>query len=587
MQAMASAVEVHSLRAPPSAASARGTCKSTDPETKHEAGERARQADRRRQQKPEPARDEKDPGGVRPRDGAGDPDRDEHGDELGKQEMLDAAQDHEQPQPDAAGDEKRAASVDGCAEWPARGASGERSREGEGSGRECERLAGERPHRPHGGVCGGERDLAEKRPDEEDRGARERERLSETAADEGGHGRSHQESTDAVRPGGSAGDRGGPVRSPPGDDGPGDELGGTERAQAKREEEAARSGETVQRGEAVHRGEGERGAQATAPSGTVRRLLARRPLGSASGHRRAAGRVTLSCVRPSFPWSTSSTMRFALASAVLLAAAAASAQTPPVPDVLDEAGPKAAVLVLGTFHFASPGRDRYRPRFAVDMLSAERQREVEDVVEQLAAYRPTRIAVEVLPERQAELDSLYDAYRTGHHVLGANEVYQLGFRLGARLGHDRVYAVDAPARLYEAIQTQEEWDARVQDFAPVDTTWDARYRAFYAYEDSLKTVLPLGSTLRYLNSPARVRQSHGAYLVGSFRLGTDDDPFGPDWATRWFNRNLRIFYNLQRITRGPDERLLLLIEAGHVPLIQSAVVSSPEYRLVEVGEVLR
>ena len=280
-------------------------------------------------------------------------------------------------------------------------------------------------------------------------------------------------------------------------------------------------------------------------------------------------------------------MRRSLLSVFLLSVAAVSAQTPHAPDVFDETGPKADVLVLDTFHFASPGRDRYRPRFAVNVLSAERQREVEDVVEHLAAFRPTRIAVEVLPRRQAELDSLYDAYRTGRDELGANEVYQLGFRLAARLGHERVYAVDAPARLYETIQTQEEWDARVRDLAPVDTTWDARYRALYAYEDSLKTVLPLGSTLRYLNSPDRVRQSHGAYLVGSFRLGTADDPFGPDWATRWFNRNLRIFSNLQRITRGPDERLIIIIGAGHVPLIQSFVESSPEYRLVEVGEVLR
>jgi hypothetical protein len=55
----------------------------------------------------------------------------------------------------------------------------------------------------------------------------------------------------------------------------------------------------------------------------------------------------------------------------------------------------------------------------------------------------------------------------------------------------------------------------------------------------------------------------------------------------WYNRNLRIFRNLQRITRGPDERLLLIIGSGHLPILRFVAEHSPEYVLEEPGDYLR
>ena len=109
---------------------------------------------------------------------------------------------------------------------------------------------------------------------------------------------------------------------------------------------------------------------------------------------------------------------------------------------------RADVLLLGTFHFDDPVFDDYKPQFPWDPFSPEHQREIEEVVELLAHYGPTRIALEWPANRQAELDSLYTAYLAGAITLRANEREQLGFRLARRLGHDRVYAVDVPGRSY-------------------------------------------------------------------------------------------------------------------------------------------
>ena len=50
-------------------------------------------------------------------------------------------------------------------------------------------------------------------------------------------------------------------------------------------------------------------------------------------------------------------------------------------------------------------------------------------------------------------------------------------------------------------------------------------------------------------------KSHGIYLVDWFKVGMGHEYTGPDWITAWYNRNLRIFANLQRITEDAGERI--------------------------------
>lgn len=72
----------------------------------------------------------------------------------------------------------------------------------------------------------------------------------------------------------------------------------------------------------------------------------------------------------------------------------------------------AHVLVLGTYHFANPGLDVVRAEVA-DVMSATKQAELAAVVQALARFRPTKIAVEVEPASTARRDCVYYAYRRG------------------------------------------------------------------------------------------------------------------------------------------------------------------------------
>lgn len=54
-----------------------------------------------------------------------------------------------------------------------------------------------------------------------------------------------------------------------------------------------------------------------------------------------------------------------------------------------------------------------------------------------------------------------------------------------------------------------------------------------------------------------------------------------------YDRNLRIFRNLQRLTSSPEERILLVIGAGHLPILQFVASTSPEYELMDVRDYQR
>ncbi len=253
--------------------------------------------------------------------------------------------------------------------------------------------------------------------------------------------------------------------------------------------------------------------------------------------------------------------------------------------------PRAQVLVLGVFHFQDAGRDSYKPQFPFDIRTAQRQRELEDVIARLAAWRPTRIAIEQRSEQQARVDSLYAIYPGGGMDTLQNEIYQVAYRLAKRLGHAAVFAVDAPARFLDSAMTEAEWNRRKSAIkaGPLSATdWDARYTAVYRSDDSLKTVRTLRESLLAANDPERLALGHGHYLVGTVLDGPPGEYLGADgFVSAWHTRNIRIYSNVARLIRSPDERVLLVIGAGHAPIIRSQFVSAPFAKLVDVAEVLR
>ena len=239
---------------------------------------------------------------------------------------------------------------------------------------------------------------------------------------------------------------------------------------------------------------------------------------------------------------------------------------------------RAQVLVLGTYHMG--GSSDYIQTSTDDVLSPRRQREIEALVNALAAFRPTKIMVEAPLARDSALNARFRRYLAGQDTLRRNEIDQIGFRLAKRLGHGRVYAID---------YTQDEDIGRVVGWAAQhgDTGFVNGVQRFgarlQAQSDSLR-VLTITEYLRRLNSPAEDALGQAAYLRMA-RVGRDTMYVGADVVAGRYARNLKIFANLARLT-APGDRVLVIYGASHGKLLRDFIRESPDLQLVDPDRYL-
>ena len=249
------------------------------------------------------------------------------------------------------------------------------------------------------------------------------------------------------------------------------------------------------------------------------------------------------------------------------------------------------VLTLGTFHFSFPNLDvrKIEAGDQIDVLDPQYQKEIEDIVGRLARFKPTIIAIERPRDKQAHYDSLYNDYLQGRYQLSRSEDNQIGFRLAQLMGIKSLHCIDSWGRDYE--------DA-AKVFADKGSP---EYKKFVGYftanPDSSKRFLPrfifktkgIRAELLRLNEANNIRKDLGNYLIGVFKYETpDNDYFGPDFVSGWwFDRNLRIFRNLQRIGATPADRIVVIFGAGHMNLLNMLLEASPEYELVHPNEYLK
>ena len=253
---------------------------------------------------------------------------------------------------------------------------------------------------------------------------------------------------------------------------------------------------------------------------------------------------------------------------------------------------KPTIMILGSGHLANPGADAYNFKMD-DVLAPKRQRELEQLVVQLKEFRPTKVALEVDERFEPEINANYQGYLKGAYELQRGEWDQIGFRLAKQMGHPKLYGVDywpeqnpfLPEDLdsdlmdsdkFARAHNQEHLLSSVEDYyADADVE-------FQEEEDGRVWIVPLKYESiidMYIrgNEPERLRAEHQLYLRGA-RIGLGDQYPGANWLSHyWYDRNLKIFVNLTRITESTDDRILLIIGGGHVYLVQQFLEDSGDY----------
>lgn len=239
------------------------------------------------------------------------------------------------------------------------------------------------------------------------------------------------------------------------------------------------------------------------------------------------------------------------------------------------------IMTLGVFHFGFPNLDAVKTdeKDKISVLDEPFQAEISAISKSISDFKPTIIAVELTPDQQPVIDSLYALYRAGKFTPGKNEIFQLGFRTAKQLDLQTIYCVNDWGRHYDYIS---------EVFR--DSTRAARLDAYYlnspdsvfAIPGASKKIAGIIHELIRLNQPDQIKERLSVYLLNPFKYEEEPGDFtGVDFETgRWFNRNLRIFRNIQRIPHNAEDRMLLIIGREHLNLLNLFFDVSKEFELV-------
>jgi len=243
--------------------------------------------------------------------------------------------------------------------------------------------------------------------------------------------------------------------------------------------------------------------------------------------------------------------------------------------------PQTKIMTLGVFHFAYPNLDAVKTvdKDKISVLDEPYQSEIIAISEAITYYKPTIIAIEATPDQQFKIDSLYSLYKNNKFKLERDEIYQLGFRIGKKLNIPVIYCVNDWGRHYDNIEELFK-----------DSIRSARLEEYYLHSpDSIyknsgasKKVSSIINALAKTNEPNHIKERLSVYLLNPFKFEEKPGDFtGVDFETgRWFNRNLRIFRNIQRIPHSVNDRILLIIGAEHLNLLNMFFEISKEFEFV-------
>lgn len=244
-----------------------------------------------------------------------------------------------------------------------------------------------------------------------------------------------------------------------------------------------------------------------------------------------------------------------------------------------QAQEKTKVLILGTYHMGNPGQDAFNME-ADDVTSAKRQKEVEEFVNLLAQFKPTKICLETMLDRQEKLSEQYQTYLTGKAQLRKNEIDQVGFRLAKKMNLKEVYAIDAtaPFDMDTVVKAAQQYNStRFLELL-------AKLPDFIKEEDKKLRESTITKFYQHINSDEYNAFSHSLYLEMA-AIGKGDNYVGADLTADWYKRNLRIYRNIQMLDLKPQDRVLVLYGAGHAKILQDLVDDSANMRLVKLSEL--
>ncbi|MCH5274073.1 MAG: hypothetical protein J1E35_10395 [Lachnospiraceae bacterium] len=241
------------------------------------------------------------------------------------------------------------------------------------------------------------------------------------------------------------------------------------------------------------------------------------------------------------------------------------------------------VLLLGSFHFKDSKKDFY---------SFETQEELNSLAQTLLRFSPDAVAVESAAHQQAAVNAAYQKFslcdlqnadKMRNETLGEiqmfnnigplrynNETVQIGFRIAGMQGLSEVYAIDDDSEI----------DGEV--FEHPSLAMQEAMKNFFDYDGECENTI--ADMFRHVNSAEWSFRNHQVYLRAN-EVGNHENYLGTRMLAQWYERNLKIFSNIQRLAEQ-HSRIFVVYGAGHLQILRDLICADSRLRLADVMQYL-
>jgi hypothetical protein len=254
-------------------------------------------------------------------------------------------------------------------------------------------------------------------------------------------------------------------------------------------------------------------------------------------------------------------------------------------DTLIHPKQKIKIILLGTYHFANPGADKFNTKVD-DYTTPERQKQIKEVNDALAKFGPEKIFTESGIKYQTQADSFFAAYKAGKTDIPAkavNERLQIGMKLAKQLNNKHIYAVDADGKWLGSEVEYYADSLHIKYFKRFEKSF-AEYISYYNQYIATHTVR---DNLIYLNRPEELlNHNHMMYNYIFARIGAGDNYIGAELVGEWYKRNIKIYANILKNVTPDDRRLLVLFGSGHIHILKQLFKDNPDFEVIEANTYL-
>ncbi len=244
---------------------------------------------------------------------------------------------------------------------------------------------------------------------------------------------------------------------------------------------------------------------------------------------------------------------------------------------------KKQILLIGTFHFANPGNDIAKTK-TFNVMSEKSQKELETISDKIKKFGPDKIFVEWKFTKQTELDKFYNKNTDSLFKKDANEITQLALRTAKKLNHKKLYGIDYRNRFsYDSLMIS-------MDKANQKNLKERTAELMKKFENDQNERISrstLTELILYYNENEADKDNLQWYFEVANRTGNSDDFTGASLVANWYKRNLYMYSLVQKLTESKDDKIMVLVGAGHAAMFRQFIEKDPTFELVELSTVLK